>query len=397
MYNIPELSGQSTPLVFGRSTIAGIYSGFIQYWNDPAIKSDNPNYASILPQQLIHITVRTDGSGTSQIFTQGLVSFDPSPRYETIGGVSMDVSFAATGGTSANPTWCDPITDEIQIMSISNCSSASPGSIHFGLLSPIDFVLRNVSFTCNAADDVIFSAINSSVGNCPLVLRKNNTDSQSYNITIGYLCAKGVNWIQPILYPSTHTVITVTTLQEGGYKNVHYSGTVPAVFNEMQSVFVSRLTNVTFTLASNVTSPQITRVITSSIGLSTSYAIMSAINAITPNLILSVTNSTNGNYTQHIITFNSAVAFSPPLLTLNTADPSLAFISVLQTGGNYPQFKSTAGDEGVDTIGSAKYTCYKRELLYMPWSYYAGNLNPGVLGSVIAFLAPFIVFILLGD
>lgn len=295
----------------------------------------------------------------------------------------MDVSFATTGGTSANPTWCDPVTDEVQIMTVSNCSSTSPGTVHFGLLSPADYVLRNVSFACDAVDSVIFLAINSSIGNCPLVLRRNTTDSQSYDITIGYLCAKGVNWVQPILYPSSPTVVSVRTLQEGSYKNVHYSGTVPAVFNEEQSIFVNRLTTVSFTLSPNASSAQATGVITSPAGGSISNAIMSSMNAITPNLVLSVTNSTHGNYTQYVITFNAAVAFAPPVWVLNTADPSHAFITVLQTGGNYPQFKTTVGEEGVDTIGSAMYTCYKRELLYVPWNFYSGNLNPGVLGSVI--------------
>ena len=295
----------------------------------------------------------------------------------------MDVSFAVTGGTSANPTWCDPVTDEIQIISISNCSSALPGTVHFGILSPADYVLRNVSFPCDAIDEVIFSAINSSVGNCPLVLRRNITDQQSYKITIGYICANGVNWVQPILYPSAPAVVTISTLQEGGYKNVHYSGTVPAVFSAKQSIFVSRLKNVSFTLAPNASSAQVTSAITSSLGVSNSSEIMFFMNSIMPNSVSSVTYSTYGNYTQYVITFNAAVAFSPPLWVLVTADPSLAFNAVLQTGGNYPQFKSVVGEEGVDTIGSAMYTCYKRELLYIPWSYYAGNLNPGVLGSVI--------------
>lgn len=382
MYNIPELDGQSDPLIFGRRTIAAIYSGFIQFWDDPAIKSDNPNYVSILPHQQIHPTVRTDGSGTSQIFTQGLVSFDPSPRYETIDGVTMDVSFAATGGTSANPTWCDPITDEVQIMTISNCSSSAPNTVLFAMLGPIDYVLREVSFACNASDSDLFLAINASVGNCPLVLRRNYTDAYSYDITIGYICATGVNLIQPILYHSSPVMVSVSTLQEGGYKNVHYSGTVPSVFSAKQSIFVDRLVNVSFTLSPNSSSTDVTSVITSYIGMSLTNEIMSAMNTIMPNIVLSVTSTTSGNYTQYIITFDAAVAYNPSLWVLNTTDASLAFISVLQTGGNYPQFKSTVGDEGVDTIGSAKYTCYKRELQYIPWSYYAGNLNPGVLGSV---------------
>src|SRR5256884_5696998 len=52
-------------------TIAGIFSGKIKTWNDPAIKADNSGVS--LPSTAIPLAVRSDSSGTTQNFTEFLV------------------------------------------------------------------------------------------------------------------------------------------------------------------------------------------------------------------------------------------------------------------------------------------------------------------------------------
>jgi phosphate transport system substrate-binding protein len=70
IYNI---EGVTTTLVLDRPTLAGIYAANITKWNDPAITALNPDLA--LPDAAITAVHRSDGSGTTEIFTNSLSSF----------------------------------------------------------------------------------------------------------------------------------------------------------------------------------------------------------------------------------------------------------------------------------------------------------------------------------
>ncbi|MCL4523829.1 MAG: phosphate ABC transporter substrate-binding protein PstS [Acidobacteria bacterium] len=67
IYNIP---GVSAELNFSRDALAGIYLGTIKKWNDPAITKHNPNVR--LPGENIVVVRRSDGSGTTYIWTDFL-------------------------------------------------------------------------------------------------------------------------------------------------------------------------------------------------------------------------------------------------------------------------------------------------------------------------------------
>jgi phosphate transport system substrate-binding protein len=65
MYNLENTAGvRVTNLGLSAATIAGIYTGKILYWDDPAIRKDNAN-RSDLPHNLITPVIRSDGSGTT--------------------------------------------------------------------------------------------------------------------------------------------------------------------------------------------------------------------------------------------------------------------------------------------------------------------------------------------
>jgi phosphate transport system substrate-binding protein len=72
-YNLPEVSA---PLKLTPEVLVGIYSGKIRMWNDPKIKADNAD--AKLPAKDISVVYRTDGSGTTAVFTGylGKVSAD---------------------------------------------------------------------------------------------------------------------------------------------------------------------------------------------------------------------------------------------------------------------------------------------------------------------------------
>ena len=76
IYNI-DLGGMEDPatLVLDRKTLAGIYSATITSWDDPAIVALNPDLADALPSASITVAHRSDGSGTSEIFTKALAAF----------------------------------------------------------------------------------------------------------------------------------------------------------------------------------------------------------------------------------------------------------------------------------------------------------------------------------
>ena len=66
-YNV---SGVPKQLRFSPDTIAGMFLGTIKLWNDPKIKADNPGVT--LPVKPVLVVHRSEGSGTTDIFTDYL-------------------------------------------------------------------------------------------------------------------------------------------------------------------------------------------------------------------------------------------------------------------------------------------------------------------------------------
>jgi phosphate transport system substrate-binding protein len=71
-YNV---EGVKEPLRFSPDVIADIFLGKIKKWDDPRIKADNPTAA--LPSNDITPVYRSDGSGTSDVFTGFLSKVSP--------------------------------------------------------------------------------------------------------------------------------------------------------------------------------------------------------------------------------------------------------------------------------------------------------------------------------
>jgi phosphate transport system substrate-binding protein len=71
-----NLKGLAAPLKMTADIIAGIFDGQIKSWNDPAIAATNPGVT--LPNTEISVVHRSDGSGTTSIFTTYLTLASPS-------------------------------------------------------------------------------------------------------------------------------------------------------------------------------------------------------------------------------------------------------------------------------------------------------------------------------
>ena len=71
-----HLNEVSTPLKFTGALLAAIYLGTITSWDDPAIQQLNPG--TVLPHVAIQVLHRSDGSGTTAIFTHYLAAISPA-------------------------------------------------------------------------------------------------------------------------------------------------------------------------------------------------------------------------------------------------------------------------------------------------------------------------------
>ena len=74
VYNIPEVPNKGLRLT--SDTVARIFLGEITKWNDPAITTENPGLN--LPDKEIVTAHRSDGSGTTFIFTDYLTAISPT-------------------------------------------------------------------------------------------------------------------------------------------------------------------------------------------------------------------------------------------------------------------------------------------------------------------------------
>ncbi len=95
VYNVPGVSGD---LKFAPEVIAGIYLGVITKWNDPSIQHDNPGVS--LPDHNILPVYRSDGSGTTYIFTDFLSKV--VPEFQQRIGKGTSVRFPVGIGQKGN-------------------------------------------------------------------------------------------------------------------------------------------------------------------------------------------------------------------------------------------------------------------------------------------------------
>jgi phosphate transport system substrate-binding protein len=105
-YNIPGLNSQQLKL--SGPALAGIYSGSVRTWDDPAIAKDNPGVK--LPHQAIVPVHRTDGSGDTFIFTQYLSDSTPSWANSVSYGTTISWPAVEGGiGAEGNPGMVDAL------------------------------------------------------------------------------------------------------------------------------------------------------------------------------------------------------------------------------------------------------------------------------------------------
>ena len=95
-YNIPNVNEK---LKFTGDTLAGVFLGDIQKWNDPKLVADNPDLANV--NQDIVVVHRSDGSGTTFGFTDYLSTANKDWQQKVGKGTSVDWPVGLGG--SGNP------------------------------------------------------------------------------------------------------------------------------------------------------------------------------------------------------------------------------------------------------------------------------------------------------
>ena len=85
IYNLPGLNQE---LKFSPDVLADIYLGKISNWSDGRIAKDNPGVK--LPSTEIVVTHRSDGSGTTFIFTDYLSKVSPEWKNSVGAGTAVD-------------------------------------------------------------------------------------------------------------------------------------------------------------------------------------------------------------------------------------------------------------------------------------------------------------------
>ena len=94
-YNLPEVTGE---LKLPRQVYTDILLGKIKTWNDPAIAKANPGVQ--LPNQNITVVHRSDGSGTTAVFTKHLSAI--SPEWKSKVGDGKTVQWPTGVGAKGN-------------------------------------------------------------------------------------------------------------------------------------------------------------------------------------------------------------------------------------------------------------------------------------------------------
>jgi phosphate transport system substrate-binding protein len=93
--NLPEVAGE---IGFTPDVLAAIYLGRIKKWNDPALRRTNPRLR--LPDREILVVHRSDGSGTSYVWSDYLSR--TSPEWKARVGASFDPPWPAGRGAAGN-------------------------------------------------------------------------------------------------------------------------------------------------------------------------------------------------------------------------------------------------------------------------------------------------------
>ncbi len=158
-YNLPGVA----KLQLDGPTLANIYQGHIKTWNNPALTALNPGVN--LPSSSITVAHRSDGSGTTYIFTDYLAKV--SPEWMTKVGVAKSVSWPVGVGGSGNQAVAQAIT-------------STPGAIGYVELAYVVQAGMSQAYVKNANGQFLQASV---AGATAAAAQNNNISATNFSIT----------------------------------------------------------------------------------------------------------------------------------------------------------------------------------------------------------------------
>jgi len=164
-YNLPDIK---EPLKFSGPVLADIFLGKITRWNDKALMALNPGVA--LPDQDIDVIHRSDGSGTSYIWTDYLSKV--SAEWKAKVGTATSVNWPMGEGQKGNEGVAGQVRRMPGAIGYIELTYAMQSSIQFGSVQNRDgtFVkasLESVTAAANGALSAIPDDLRYSITNAP--------------------------------------------------------------------------------------------------------------------------------------------------------------------------------------------------------------------------------------
>ena len=167
-YNLPSVSQK---LKFDGPIVADIYLGKITKWNDPRIKEINPGID--LPNKAILVAHRSDGSGTTFIFTNYLCKV--SPEWKEKVGNNTSVNWPVGLGGKGNDGVAGLVKQTEGSIGYVELAYAVQNKLPYGLLK------NKAGNFVDANFNTVTEAAAGAVKNMPSDLRAIITDSDGKN------------------------------------------------------------------------------------------------------------------------------------------------------------------------------------------------------------------------
>ncbi len=170
-----NLQGVAQPLRFSPEVIADIFLGKIKKWNDPRIKADNAGVA--LPDTDIAVVHRSDGSGTTAVFTDYLAKVSPAWKEKPGAGKSID--WPVGQGGKGNEGVSGMIKQQPNTIGYVELAYAAPNNL------PVALIKNKAGNFVAPTLDAVTAAAAESVAQTPADLRVSLTDAagaQAYPI-----------------------------------------------------------------------------------------------------------------------------------------------------------------------------------------------------------------------
>ena len=165
IYNLPEIGSEK--LVFTGPILADVYLGRITHWDDEAIVINNPAVKDKLTHRPITVTHRSDGSGTTFIWTDYLSAF--SGEWVEKAGKGTSVKWPLGKGAAKSDGVTDLVNGTVGAIGYVELSHALQLNLRYGLVknrqgTVIPPTFENVTAAAASLgngipDDLVFSLV----------------------------------------------------------------------------------------------------------------------------------------------------------------------------------------------------------------------------------------------